>query len=233
MNLGHFSFLKLHTVLFIPYTTFSLSLKNISFFFFQLIFCLKGQLDFSCLFACIHWLADDKILLPTSAAWQGRTTRLLCTSTVWVWRGKKKRKQQLLQGHRIMALWEGYLLPSCAEWGQFGHQTLWRRVSLRALISQSKVWRSENGKRRRSILRYEWTTSESPLPTAGQEKLQFWQRESSFPSLWGSSGQPWCLCVHSQPQEHAGSSPRAAYQPGSHEKMIKANIITPACLMAG
>lgn len=85
---------------------------------------------------------------------------------------------------------------------------------------------------------------EVPTTNSRTRKALILAEREEFPLPLGlewCSGEPWCLCVHSQTQKCAGSLPnvheqpwpRAAYQQGSHEKMIKANIITPACLMAG
>lgn len=124
----------------------------------------------------------------------------------------------------VWALWrrvsfEGHDFPepSTEEWGGLegkGHPEPW--------LNHIRV-PTTNGRMRKALILTK--RLEFPLPLG----LEWY------------SGEPWCLCVCSQTQKCAASSPnvreqpspRAANQQGSHEKMIKANIITPACLMAG
>lgn len=197
--------------------------------------------------ACIHWLADDKNLLPIScsqaksvlwARWQRRTTGLLCTYAAW--------KEAIMRTEHNGTWRRWFISMYCRKgpaWVPSKGQ-LWGTSFHRAKYGGGGgVGRGLEGKR-------------SPAPWLNRIRNPQYQQQhkthlkpdskrSEYP-LALEAGWAWYqraapMSVRAHTHTHAGPSlnvleqfsPRTAYQQDRYEKTIKANIITPACLIAG
>lgn len=147
-----------------------------------------------------------------------------------------------------MALREGDLRQSFTERDQLACQAVW---------STGQLWRTSFHRAKYGRDRRIRGRERSPKPRLNRIRNPHYQQQlknhlttdsksSKSPLALrqggnGTSRQPWCLCVYICVHAHADSSsnvheqfpPRTAYQQDSYEKMIKANIITSACLTAG